>query len=118
MWTNVRSGLTGTQVSTSLWGFLLVSDDSGLHDSCRLLDMNTVDKHTLPMRRLREGGHTEGTLSLSPVFEPGLCDINQIRSHQISRSVMSDSLRPHESQHARPPCPTPGVHPDSRPLSQ
>ena len=33
---------------------------------------------------------------------------------------MSDSLRPHESQHARPPCPspTPGVHPDSRPSSQ
>ena len=39
---------------------------------------------------------------------------------QISRSVMSDSLRPHESQHARPPCPsqTPGVHSDSRPSSQ
>ena len=36
------------------------------------------------------------------------------------RSVVSDSLRPHESQHARPPCPspTPGVHPDSRALSQ
>ena len=36
----------------------------------------------------------------------------RIRSDQISRSVMSDSLRPHESQHARPPCPspTPGVH--------
>ena len=34
---------------------------------------------------------------------------------QFSCSVMSDSLRPHESQHARPPCPspTPGVHPDS-----
>ena len=33
---------------------------------------------------------------------------------------MSDSLRPHESQHARPPCPspTPGVHLDSRPPSQ
>jgi len=33
---------------------------------------------------------------------------------------VSDSLRPHESQHARPPCPspTPGVHPDSCPLSQ
>ena len=45
---------------------------------------------------------------------------NQIRSDQISRSVMSDSLRPHESQHARPPCPspTPGVHSDSRPSSQ
>ena len=33
---------------------------------------------------------------------------------------MSDSLRPHESQHARPPCPspTPGVHLNSRPSSR
>ena len=44
----------------------------------------------------------------------------QIRSDQISCSVVSDSLRPHESQHARPPCPSPtaGVHWDSRPSSQ
>ena len=43
-----------------------------------------------------------------------------LSSVQFSCSVVSDSLRPHESQHARPPCPspTPGVHPDSRPLSQ
>ena len=43
-----------------------------------------------------------------------------IRSDQISHSVVSDSSRPHESQHARPPCPspTPGVHSDSRPSSQ
>ena len=36
----------------------------------------------------------------------------QFSSIQFSRSVMSDSLRPHESQHARPPCssPSPGVH--------
>ena len=41
-------------------------------------------------------------------------------SVQFSRSVVSDSLRPHESQHARPPSPspTPGVHPDSCPSSQ
>ena len=41
-------------------------------------------------------------------------------SAQFSRSVMSDSLRPHESQHTRPPCPapTPRVHSDSRPSSQ
>ena len=40
--------------------------------------------------------------------------------YQFSRSVMSDSLRPHELQHARLPCPppTPGVHPSSCPLSQ
>ena len=39
---------------------------------------------------------------------------------QFSCSVVSDSLRPHELQHTRPPCPspTPGVHPDSRPSSQ
>ena len=44
----------------------------------------------------------------------------QIRSDKISRSIVSDSLRPHESQHARPPCPspTPGVHSDSCPSSQ
>ena len=38
-------------------------------------------------------------------------------SAQFSCSVVSDSLRPHELQHARPPCPspTPGVHSDSRP---
>ena len=38
---------------------------------------------------------------------------------QFSCSVMSDSLWPHESQHVRPPCPspTPGVHSDSCPSS-
>ena len=38
---------------------------------------------------------------------------------QFSCPVVSDSLQPHESQHARPPCPspTPGVHSDSRPSS-
>ena len=41
-------------------------------------------------------------------------------SVQFSCSVVSDSSRPHESQHARPPCPspTPGVHSDSHPSSQ
>ena len=39
---------------------------------------------------------------------------------QFSCSVMSDSLRPHEPQLARPPCPspTPGIHPNPCPLSQ
>ena len=40
-------------------------------------------------------------------------------SVQFSHEVMSDSLWPHELQHARPPCPspTPGVHPNPCPLS-
>ena len=64
----------------------------------------------------QEGDSRTYTLSL-------LCHNEFLRyaaSDQISRSVVSDSLRPHESQHARPPCPspTPGVHSDSCPLSQ
>jgi len=41
-------------------------------------------------------------------------------SVQICRSVVSDSLQPHESQHARPPCPSPSprVHSNSRPSSR
>ena len=41
-------------------------------------------------------------------------------SVQFSHSVESDSLRPRELQHARPPCPspTPWVHLNSRPLSR
>ena len=44
---------------------------------------------------------------------------HQFSSVQFSHSVVSNSLRPHESHPARPLCPspTPGVHSDSRPLS-
>ena len=47
----------------------------------------------------------------------------RLHSHDLQFSSVAQScltLRPHESQHARPPCPspTPGVHSDSRPLSQ
>ena len=44
----------------------------------------------------------------------------QFSSVQFSHSVVSDILRPHESQHTRPPCPspTPRVHSNSRPSSQ
>ena len=43
----------------------------------------------------------------------------RISSVQFSRSVMSNSLPPHEPQHARPPCPSPnpGVRPNPCPLS-
>ena len=45
--------------------------------------------------------------------------IASVSSVQFSHSVMSNSLRPHELQHARPPCPSPSprVHSDSRPSS-
>ena len=46
--------------------------------------------------------------------------VNISHSVQFSHSVVSNSLQPHESQHARPPfpSPTPGVHSDSHPSSQ
>ena len=62
------------------------------------------------------------SFQLSPQMSPPQGDLlSQLwPSVQFSRSVVSDSLWPHESQHTRPPCPspTPGVHWDSRPSSQ
>ena len=63
--------------------------------------------------------YTMGDLSMSESAEQlwVLLVFLEVRksSVQFSRSVMSDSLRPHEPQDARPPCPspTPGVHSDS-----
>ena len=52
--------------------------------------------------------------SFTPLIVDCICSV------QFSRSVVSNSLRPHESQHARPPCPspTPGVYSNSCPLSR
>ena len=57
--------------------------------------------------------------TLSLPFSQKICLIH-LPSVQFICSVMSNSLQPHESQHARPPCPspTPGVHPNSWPLSR
>ena len=59
-----------------------------------------------------------------PSLAGQLCSLwlmgSSLLSVQFSRSVMSDSLQPHELQHARPSCPspTPGVHPNSCPSSR
>ena len=53
------------------------------------------------------------------IFSCSGAEIYIFSSVQFSCSVMSNSLRPHALQHARPPCPspTPGVYPNSCPLS-
>ena len=55
-----------------------------------------------------------------PLVPPGKPQILPFSAVQFSRSVVSDSLRPHELQHATPPCPspTPGVYSNSCPLSR
>ena len=66
-------------------------------------------------------GHTESTETWVDLRQDTNCFLVlvSVSSVQFSRSVVSDSLGPHESQHARPPCPslTPGVHSNSSPLS-
>ena len=71
---------------------------------------------------IHEGEQNSGSLQTKQRSTIG--PSNPITGHrsssvQFSHSVVSDSLRLHESQHARPPCPSPttGVHSDSRPSS-
>ena len=55
------------------------------------------------------------------LFKPKMIDsLHLVLLVQFSHSVLSNALRPHESQHARLPCPSPnpGVHSDSRPSSK
>ena len=80
-----------------------------------LEDLVTREAYTLRGFRTND---TEVHWTSSPV-DASLSTV-RLSSVQFSHSVVSDSLRPHESQHARPPCPSPapGVHPDSCPLSQ
>ena len=58
--------------------------------------------------------------AINPVELSDYSDPSCFSSVQFSRSVMSNCLWPHESQHTRPPCPssTPGIHSDSCPSSQ
>ena len=84
--------------------------------TCYFSSLRTELKRHLPEQNLVDN------LIYIPPFTTLLSVLAQFyfSSVQFSRSVVSDSLRPHESQHARPPCPspTPKVHSDSRPSSQ
>jgi len=70
----------------------------------------TMRYHLMPVRI--------SSPQLSSVAQSG--SVQSLIQVQFSRSVMSDSSQPYESQHARPPSPSsiPGVHPDPRPSSQ
>ena len=74
------------------------------------------NKRTVPEVRIKENHKISGVLveMLALLLEVG--NSVQFSSVQFSRSVVSDSMRPHESQHARPPCPSPSprVHSNSR----
>ena len=65
-------------------------------------------------------GHSIQMQKNTPSSQVHMDRPHQFSSVQFSRSVVSDSLWSHGSQHARPPCPSPSpwVHSNSRPLSR
>ena len=74
-----------------------------------------------PMSHLfPSGGQSIGASALTSVLPMNIQGWFPFSSVQFSCSVVSNSLQPHELQHARPPCPspTPRVYPNSCPLSQ
>ena len=103
-------------VPLSLWfqvgGLLMVDGVGNICYICNIGNIGSIcywkisiDKCIKP--RLFKGQHY--TLSrVSLVYVCALdAVVDWISSVHFSRSVVSDSLRPHESQHARPPCPSP-----------
>ena len=90
---------------------------------CTMQSDRETDKHSISvvssMPVAAQGRDIYPSLGTGPLRKKSILCI-QFSSVQFSHSVVSDSLWPHESQHARPSCPssTPGVHSDSRPSSQ
>ena len=76
-------------------------------------------RRPLPRAPAVRSGHADLPGAHGPKRRQLGCGVS-LSSVRFSYSVVSDSLRPHESQHARPPCPspTPGVHSNSRPSSR
>ena len=93
-------------------------NDNPLRYSCL---GNPMDRRTwwATVYRSQRVGHNWATYTFTLACStlPSTCVCSW--SVQFSHSVVSDSLRPHGLQHARPPCPlpTPGVYPNSCPLS-
>ena len=124
----------GIQIGNEEIKLSLFADDTVLSDS--VTQWTVACQAPLPMEFSRQEYWSEWPYPFprdhpKPWIKPGFPTLQadfihrkSLKSHQkttqFSHSVMSDSLRPHESQHARPPCPspTPRVHSNSRPSSR
>ena len=109
----------------------LLSFDSVLITSCIWLWYTALSSQTIPgsfsLFALQKEGHraTELPDSITGLPDTSLwlflkwCKRKKNQSVQFSLSVVSNSLRPHEPQHVRPPCPspTPGVYSNPCPLN-
>ena len=118
--------VSSSVVSNSLWPHRLYSPlESSVHG---ILQARILERVTIPFSR---GSSWPGDWTLFSCIAGRFFTVwaareaqnihsVQFSSVQFSSSVVSNSLRPHESQHARPPCPspTPRVYSNSCPLSQ
>ena len=114
--------LTGKQ--NPHWHFQLLSkcEDTHLSRSPLWNNHHPVTPFVLGnsfMQNLLFYSFTEHLLGVRPILCTS-CALHCFSSVQFSRSVVSDSLQPHEPQHSRPPCksPTPGVHSNSCPSTR
>ena len=115
--TNKASGGDGTPVEL----FHILKDDDVLHLICQQIWKTQKWPRTgkgqlsfqSPKKAMSKNFRTTVPLHTYHMLASGPIQFSSVR---FSRSVMSDSLRPHESQHVRPPCPsaTPRVHSNSR----
>ena len=89
--------------------------------SPRALELHNKRSHhnESPRTTTRESSPHSLQLEKSPCSNEDSAE-PKINVSQFSRSVVSDSLQPHELQHTRPPCPspTPRVHSNSHPSSR
>ena len=111
-WGTIAHGITNSHTR--------LSDRAWMHTykklwTCRRLDNSILQNFHSPVPTSLPNPPIP--LTHTPHQKPGSV---QFSSVQFSCSVMSNSLRPHELQHARPPClsPTPRVYPNSCPVSQ
>ena len=83
--------------------FLLFLESSGVYPEYQMYWWQEKDRY-----------NCQTNTQIKPLFHLAISSV------QFSHSVVSDSLQPHETQHTRPPCPspTPGVHSDSYPPNQ
>ena len=101
-----RSGGREHQTMMLVWGLWRMGEEGGLGRKSLRLECSSDVAYMWNLKKWYKWTYLQNR--------------NRLSSVQFSCSVVSNSLQPHESQHARPPCPspTPGVHPDSRPSSQ
>ena len=93
--------------------YIILYPSLNIYGNLRKLVNSVFSSYSKPLNVAWGAVAKAGPMNLQSKSESHLSSI------QSSCSVVSNSLRPHESQHARPPCPspTPGVHSDSCPSS-